>query len=84
MLAVASLQKPLASWESAAVVSDATTQPFRKMPGLSGIDASITASEDGARAWVVTNDFGLQLPNVYEAPIELEKVTGQLAGRWAG
>ena len=82
MVAVASLQKPLASWESAAVVSDATTQPFRKVPGLSGIDASITASEDGARAWIVTNDFGLQLPNVYEAPIELEKVTGQLAGRW--
>ena len=82
MLAVASLEDPLASWESAAVVSDATTQPFRKVPGLAGIDASITASEDGARAWVVTNDFELQLPKVYEVPIELESVTGQLAGRW--
>ena len=82
MFAVASLQDPLASWESAAVVSNATMQPFRKVPGLAGIDASITANEDGARAWVVADGFRLQLPNVYEAPIELESVTGQLAGRW--
>ncbi len=82
MLTVASLQDPTTSWESAAVVRNATTQPFRKVPGLSGVDASITASEDGARAWVMTNDFGVQLPNVYDASIDLEKVIGQLSGRW--
>ena len=82
MLSVDSLQAPMVSWEGAAVVTDATTEPFRKVPGLSGIDASITANQDGARAWVITRDFALVLPEVYEAPIQLEEVIGQLSGRW--
>ena len=32
MLSVASLATPMSSWQGAAVVADATTQPFRKVP----------------------------------------------------
>ena len=82
MLSVASLATPMSSWQGAAVVADATTQPFRKVPGLSGIDASIAATAAGAKAWIATRDFSLSLPQVYESPIYLETVFGELAGRW--
>ncbi|GIR90036.1 MAG: hypothetical protein CM15mP89_0410 [Gammaproteobacteria bacterium] len=76
------LDQPLHRWELAATVTDATTDPFRKVPGLVGIDASIIANEEGATAWIDTQDFALVLPNVYREPIRLTSVLGTLEGRW--
>ena len=70
------------SWEASIVVADATTQPYRNVPGLLGIDASVTANQEGAQAWILTKDFTLDLPRVYESPIRFESVTGALSGRW--
>ena len=81
-LTVEALDQPLHRWELAATVTDATTDPFRKVPGLVGIDASITANEEGAIAWIDTRDFELVLPNVYREPIRLMSVLGTLEGRW--
>ena len=47
-----------------------------------GIDASISANEEGATAWIDTQDFALVLPNVYREPIRLTSVLGTLEGRW--
>jgi uncharacterized protein (TIGR02099 family) len=81
-LALESLDQPLNRWELAATVTGATTNPFRKVPGLIGIEASITASEEGATAWIDTKDFELVLPNVYREPIRLTSVLGTLHGHW--
>ena len=81
-LTVEALDQPLHRWELAATVTDATTDPFRKVPGLVGIDASITANEEGATVWIDTRDFELLLPNVYREPIRLMSVLGTLEGRW--
>lgn len=81
-LNIASLEQPLRSWEASIVVADATTQPYRNVPGLLGIDASVTANQEGAQAWILTKDFTLDLPRVYESPIRFESVTGVLSGRW--
>ncbi len=81
-LTVEALDQPLHGWELAATVTDATTEPFRKVPGLVGIDASITANEEGATAWINTRDFELVLPKVYREPIRLRSVLGTLEGRW--
>ena len=81
-LTVEALDQPLHRWELAATVTDATTDPFRKVPGLVGIDASITANEEGATAWIDARDFELVLPNVYREPIRLTSVLGTLEGRW--
>ena len=61
-LTVEALDQPLDRWELAATVTDATTDPFRKVPGLVGIDASISANEEGATAWIDTQDFALCCP----------------------
>ena len=63
-------------------VTDATTDPYNKVPGLAGIDASITADDAGALAWINTRNFDLFLPQVYKAPIHLDSAVGRLAGRW--
>ena len=81
-LTLESLEQPLNRWELSATVTGATTNPFKKVPGLIGVDASITASEEGATAWIDTQDFELVLPNVYRAPIRLTSVLGTLQGRW--
>jgi uncharacterized protein (TIGR02099 family) len=81
-LTLETLDEPLHRWELAATVTDATTDPFKKVPGLVGIDASITANEKGATAWIDTQDFELVLPNVYREPIRLTSVLGALEGRW--
>ena len=81
-LTVEELDQPFYGWELAATVTDATTNPFRKVPGLVGIDASITANEEGATAWIDTQDFALVLPNAYREPIRLTSVLGTLEGRW--
>ncbi len=81
-LSVEAVDQPLQHWELAATVVDATTDPVRKVPGLVGIDASITANEEGATAWIDTRDFALVLPNVYREPIRLTSVLGTLEGRW--
>ena len=61
-LNIASLELPLRSWEASIVVADVTTQPYRSVPGLLGIDASVTANQEGAQAWILTKDFTLDLP----------------------
>ena len=81
-LTVESIGDPLAGWGVQAEVTDATTDPYNKVPGLVGIDASVVANEEGATAWITTEDYALVLPNVYEEPILLESVTGKLEGRW--
>lgn len=81
-LTVESMSDPLAGWALQAEVANATTDPYNKVPGLAGIDASLSASEEGATAWITTADYALLLPNVYEEPIRLESVIGKLEGRW--
>lgn len=81
-LTIESLTDPLALWAAQAEVTDATTDPFKKVPGLVGIDASLSATESGAIAWIATRDFELDLPKVYEESIQLARVTGKLEGRW--
>ena len=81
-LTLEALDRPLHRWELAATVTDVTTAPFRKVPGLVGIEASIAANEEGATAWIDTKDFELVLPKVYREPIRLTAVMGTLEGRW--
>ena len=78
----ATLDQPLQTWAASVVVTDATTQPYRTVPGLGGIDASLAANQDGAQAWVLTEDFALDLPGVYQSPIEFKSVMGVLSGHW--
>ena len=81
-LLLASPSQPLDTWALAADVSDITTAPYRNVPGLAGIDAYLSATERGAVAWIDTDNFSLSLPKVYDRPIQLQKVVGQLAGQW--
>lgn len=81
-LKAASLEQPLQSWAASIVVTEATTRPYRNVPGLGGVDASLIANQEGAQAWVLAEDFTLVLPRVYERPIQFESVTGALTGRW--
>ena len=81
-LSVESWRAPLAAWNASMTVTDATTDPYNKVPGIAGVDASITADHTGALAWIKTRNFDLFLPKVYEAPIHLDSAIGRLAGRW--
>ena len=81
-LLVTSPSEPLEAWALAADVSDITTAPYRSVPGLAGIDAHLSATERGAVAWIDTDNLVLSLPKVYDRPIQLQKVVGQLAGQW--
>ena len=81
-LSVDSWRAPLAAWNASMTITDATTDPHNKVPGIAGIDASITADDTGALAWIKTRNLDLFLPKVYEAPIHLDSAIGRLAGRW--
>ena len=72
----------MTSWYVSAAVSDATTAPYLGVPGLAGIDAYIEASSAGARAWIDSENFVLDLPKVYRDPLSFERVTGTLSARW--
>ena len=81
-LAVDALTDPFSAWAVEAEVIDVATRPFRKVPGLVGLDATIAATDRGAQAWIRATDFELELPRVYRDPIALPSVIGILAGRW--
>jgi len=81
-LAIDALTDPFSAWAVEAEVIDVAMRPFRKAPGLVGIDATIAATDQGAQAWIRATDFQIELPRVYSAPIVLPSVTGTLAGRW--
>ena len=55
---------------------------FKKAPGLYGIDATVNASKSGATAWIDTEGFGLDLPLVYDRPIVVDRIKGQLKASW--
>ena len=48
-LSVESWRAPLAAWNASMTVTDATTDPYNKVPGIAGVDASITADNAGPR-----------------------------------
>lgn len=79
---VANIAEPTVGWSLQAQVRDATTQPYEGVPGLYGIDATLEATEAGAVAWIDTENFTLDLPRVYRAPITLPRLQGRLHGRW--
>ena len=79
---LADLEHPRDSWSAVVEVRDATVQPFKKAPGLYGIDATVNASQSGATAWIATEGFGLDLPLVYDRPILVDRVEGQLKASW--
>ncbi len=81
-LAIDALTDPFSAWAVEAEVIDVAMRPFRKIPGLVGIDATIAATDRGAQAWIRATDFQLELPRVYRDPIVFPSVTGTLAGRW--
>ena len=81
-LEVDALTDPFSAWSLEAEIIDVATRPFRKMPGLVGLDGTIAATDRGAQAWIRATDFQLELPRVYRDPIVLPSVTGTLAGRW--
>jgi len=82
LLDIASLENPLSDWAGQVEVTDASTAAFRNVPALEGIDASLSGDETGAAAWIVTRDFTLGLPKLYENPIKAPVVVGRLDGRW--
>ena len=81
-LAVDALTDPFGAWSLDAEIIDVETKPLRKVPGLAGVDATIAATDQGAKAWIHATDFQLELPRVYRDPIVLPSLTGTLAGRW--
>ena len=81
-VAIDALNDPLNAWAIEAEVTDVTTSPFRKVPGLAGLDATIAATDRGAQAWIRSTDFQLELPKAYRDPFVLPTLTGKLAGRW--
>ena len=81
-LQLADLEHPRDSWSAAVEVRNATVQPFKKAPGLYGIDATVNASKSGATAWIDTEGFGLDLPLVYDRPIVVDRIKGQLKASW--
>lgn len=72
----------MTSWYVNAAVRDATSAPYLGVPGLTGIDAYIEASNAGARAWIDSDNFALDLPKVYREPLTFERVAGTLSARW--
>lgn len=81
---VANWADPLENWSLTAQAQDISISPRDKVPGLLGMDGTVVASEAGATAWIQTQDFTLDLPRVYSAPIELDTVMGRLSARWDG
>ena len=75
-------REPLSDWSIVSQVQDLSVQARKKVPGLLGMDGTVVANHMGATAWLDTNDFALDLPQVYRAPIEFKQVLGQLSARW--
>lgn len=75
-------QAPLASWSLSAEVQDGGSRPYRAVPGLYGIDTTIVANQDGARSWINTEGFGLDLARSHPGVMPFERVVGTLAARW--
>ena len=46
------------------------------------MDGTVVASQDGATAWIDSQAFTLDLPEVYRQGITLNSVLGQLSARW--
>lgn len=76
------VDRPLDSWAAQGQLINATTYPYRNVPGLMGIDAILEANNAGAVAWIDTEDFVLDLPRVYDQPLIFGSVKGALKGRW--
>ena len=72
----------LSAWSGQFEVQDVSVKPFEKVPGLYGIDATIEANQDVARAWIDTENFTLDLPLVYDQPIEVRRIEGWLDATW--
>lgn len=72
----------LSAWSGQFEVQDVSVKPFKKVPGLYGIDATIEANQDIARAWIDTENFTLDLPLVYDQPIEVRRIEGWLDATW--
>ena len=79
---LADWRQPLSSWSASVEVKDVSVQARKKIPGLLGIDGTVVATEKGATAWLDTRDFVLDLPKVYQEPIELTRVLGRLSASW--
>ncbi|MEL0191487.1 MAG: DUF3971 domain-containing protein [Halieaceae bacterium] len=73
----------LDTWSVQAEIKDASVKPYKKVPGLYGIDATVEANQDAARAWIDTEDFTLDLPLVYDQPIEIKRIEGWLDATWS-
>ena len=71
------------AWSVQAEIQDASVKPYKKVPGLYGIDATVEANQGAARAWVDTEDFTLDLPLVYDQPIEIKRIEGWLDATWS-
>jgi uncharacterized protein YhdP len=69
-------------WRIAMNLSDGGTTPFRGAPGFSGIDAYLEIQPASAKAWLETQQVSLDLPQIYEAPLRIESLQGELSGRW--
>ena len=72
----------LEAWSAQIEIQNASVRPYKKVPGLYGIDATIEANQDVARAWIDTENFALDLPLVYDGPIEIQHMEGWLEATW--
>ena len=79
---IGDLTAPSQRWSMVGQIQNFSMQPGDKIPGLDGIDATIEATEEGATAWIDTEDFSLTLPKVYTAPLEFPAVLGRLSASW--
>jgi uncharacterized protein YhdP len=69
-------------WSVVAQVENLSVKARKKLPGLLGIDGTVEATQNGAVAWLDTDNFTLDLPKVYREPIEFKKILGQLSASW--
>ncbi len=81
-LRISDLTKWTENWSIIAEVSNVATQPYLGVPGLQGIDAYIEATNAGAKAWIDSDDFILNLPKVYREPLAFDRVSGILSAHW--
>ena len=79
---VENITEPLSAWSLTTSVRDVSVQARKKVPALLGMDGTVVASRDGATAWIDTQAFTLDLPEVYRQGITLNSVLGQLSARW--
>ena len=79
---IADWREPLVDWSVVAQVENLSVKARKKLPGLLGIDGTVEATQNGAVAWLDTDNFTLDLPKVYREPIEFKKILGQLSASW--